>query len=815
MDPTAADGWRRIKTCAAAALDLDPSERDAYIAAACDGDAALEAEVRSLVAATIAAEPYLEHPPAGAAVGLVAGGGRIGPYRIVNELASGGMGSVYLAERVDGGFEQRVAIKIVRGGFASRFLLERFREERRILASLEHVNIARLLDGGTTETGLPYVVMEYVKGDAIDRFCIERRLPLRGRLEIFQRVCAAVQYAHQHLVIHRDIKAGNILVTADGTPKLLDFGIAKLLDPDSGLEHSPHTTFAVMTPESASPEQLAGRPVSVAADVYALGVLLYRMLTGRSPYGATPLQGAELLRAVCEQVPDRPSAHAPLPPDVDMIVMKALRKEPERRYRSVEQLSDDIQRFLDARPVLASPDSLRYRAGKFVTRHRAAAVAGVALTIAIAAGVTATAWQARVAERERQKAQREFNAVRGLAQSMLGELHTAVASLPGSTAAREILLRRGTEYLDTLSKETSGDDELTREVAIGYLQLAQVQGTGGLPNLGDRETASRSLDKAVVLLEPLVRRPRPAAEDRVRLVTVLATRGEFQAPAARDASLAEARALLATLGPADLSTPYAVMAREIVWRWTAELQINAHDYAGAAVSQQRFVEAAEELFRRNNTLNDSYNLSLGYKYLGATLEMLERRPEALVLYRKALALDEQRVAAQPDNAPARLALSALLSDGDLEGGRAGYERAVAEREMAVKADPQDDFAVTSLARGYDRLGGVYERLGQVRTSLAWHDKAIAVYRRRLDAHPDRDHAWREYTGAAFEDVKNATEWIRTCPPADRRTLSAWGTALLDQVQAVQQRWASEKHAGSLAPAAEAVQAQRSLLSVPR
>jgi hypothetical protein len=335
-----------------------------------------------------------------------------------------------------------------------------------------------------------------VEGRPIDRFCADDGLSLRERLRIFVQVCAAVEYAHQHLVIHRDIKPGNILVTGDGTPKLLDFGIAKLLDSETGLERSTYTTMRVMTPESASPEQLEGKPVTVAADVYALGVLLYRLAAGRSPYGDTPaLAGADLIRVVCERVPDRPGVHAPVPPDVDMIVMKSLRKEPGRRYASVAQLSEDVRRFLDGRPVLASPDSFRYRAGKFVSRHRVGVSAAAALVVAITAGVAATVWQARVANRERARAERELSAVRRIAQSMLGEVDDAVSKLPGSTQAREILLRRGTEYLDALSAEAVGDDTLRREVSLGYLQLSRVQGSVTPQTLGDRAAAMKSLEK--------------------------------------------------------------------------------------------------------------------------------------------------------------------------------------------------------------------------------------------------------------------------------------------------------------------------------
>ena len=822
MTPLSPERWQQIKACAAAALDLEPREREAYIAAACGTDAALADEVRSLVHSAVAATPYFEEPAALSLVSLYAAGQRIGPYEIVRELASGGMGSVYLAQRTGGDFEQRVAIKIVRGGFATRVLLERFREERRILAALEHPNIARLLDGGATETGLPYVVMEYVQGEAIDRYCEERRLPLAARLRVFRDVCAAAQYAHQHLVVHRDIKAGNILVTADGTPKLLDFGIARLLD-DSAAAVGAAETLRIMTPESASPEQLSGRPVTVAADVYALGVLLYRLLTGSSPYGPAPRESIDLIRAVCEEVPQPARLHAApgltIPPDLDRIVMKALRKEPERRYPSAGAFSDDVQRFLDGRPVLAAPDSLRYRGSKFIRRHRLAVAAGASLAVAVGAGVAATLWQARAADRERMRAEREFNAVRGIAQAMLGEVHDAVAKLPGSTAASEVLLRRGTEYLDALAAEAAGDDALRREVAMGYLELSHVQGDEGHANLGNRDAAKQSLDKAVALLEPLVHRAHPSTEDRVRLVTVLSSLARFPPESRRDAALIEARALLGGLTPPELAEPHALVAREMVWERTAAVQVAARDYRGAEVSQQHYIEAAAESHRRMPTLDSSYNLSLGYKYRGATLEMLGRRAEAIQLYRAAAALDEERIAKEPQRGSFRLDLSfaegsiasALLSEGDGPGARAGYERAVADREAVVAQDPENDFARAALARGYDRLANVYRFLQNVPAAIDYSDRALRVYGARMDAHADRDFMWRDYASALFDEVRADTEWLPKCPKTDQALLRAKALARLDLLESLQQRWTHDRHAGVLPPSADAIEKQRGLL----
>jgi non-specific serine/threonine protein kinase/serine/threonine-protein kinase len=820
--------WQRVKEVANGALDLDAAARAAFVDRTCAEDTALRAEVLSLLASIDAAAPLFETPGGAAGATLYSNGSRIGPYRIVRELASGGMGSVYLAERDDGEFRQRVAIKIVRGGFANAFLLQRFREERRILASLEHPNIARLLDGGTTETGLAYVVMEFVEGEPIDRFCAAKRLSLHERLVLFQHVCAAVQYAHDHLVIHRDIKAANILVASDGVPKLLDFGIAKVLNPDTGLETGGYTTIRVMTPESASPEQLTGKPITVAADVYALGVLMYRLLTSQSPYGGPMSGDADLIRAVCEKAVDRPSARPPalserIPFDVDMIVMKALRKEPERRYGSPERLADDIQRYLDGRPVLASPDSVRYRAGKFIGRHRVAVFAACAVAVSVVGGVAMTIREARIAERERVKAEREFNAVRGFAQSMLGEMHTAVSRLPGSTAAREILLRRATEYLDALSPEAQEDDALRREVARGYGSLADVQGTVGLANIGNRDAARVSLAKAAALLEPLADPRRGLLTDRLYLARVLATLVESD-PGGRAAGprLDRARTILESLTPAEQSTIAAIEARRKVWTAVANRHIDARDYAAALVPQQRALEAGTAaVAARPDDLSENRNLSLAYKQLGALLEVLNRRPEAIPFYEKALALDQGRVNKQPAQPMWQLDLSfsqaslagIFVAQGDLERGRSWYEQAVALREHVLAIDPENDFAKTSLARGYDRLATVRGTQGDVPAAFDYTRRRIDVFRRRLEAHPDREYLWSEYTAAlldAAEKLDAALAQARTTVSI-RRQYVPQATALLDQIVATEQRWTAAKHTSPLPPTADAIQQERARL----
>jgi len=465
---------------------------------------------------------------------------RIGPYRIVRELGRGGMGTVYLAVRSDDGFQKRVALKVLKRGMDTDAIVQRFRHERQILASLEHPFISALLDGGTTPDGLPYFAMEFVDGKPIDEYCESHQLDTTARLHLFRKICAAVQHAHQNLIIHRDIKPANVLVTPDGTPKLLDFGIAKLLNPGVGptlaltLDGSP-----VMTPEYASPEQVRSGAVTTATDVYSLGVLLYELLTGRRPYQLTSRTPAEIARVICDSVPERPSTavtrspeHVEIPGalwtaavranradrrpafdlqrlrrrlagDLDTIVLKALSKEPSRRYASVDQFSEDVRRHLAGLPVLARRDTIGYRTTKFVRRNRTAVAAAVLVLLALVAGIIATAWQARIARRERALAEQRFDEVRQLANVALVDIHDAIRDLPGATSARQLLVAKGLEYLDKLARDAGDRADLRRELAGAYLKIGDVQGRPFNPNLGDTAGALASYRKAVTTYDSI------------------------------------------------------------------------------------------------------------------------------------------------------------------------------------------------------------------------------------------------------------------------------------------------------------------------
>ena len=414
--------WAQVKEVLYAVLDLEPGLRPDYLDRACANDPSLLQEIEPLILshAQIDAD-FLKTIVAGdansASVELRHSlvGRLIGPYRIVEEIGAGGMGDVYRGVRADDQYQKEVAIKVVRRGFDTDSGLRRFKAERQILATLDHSNIARLLDSGSTEDGLPYVVMELVEGQPIDQYCDRHNLSLVERLQLFRMVCAAVHYAHQHLVVHRDLKPGNILVTAEGVPKLLDFGIAKLLAPQvfaQPLERTA-TLMRVMTPEFASPEQVCGESITTASDVYSLGVVLYRLLTGCSPYQITRGAPHEIAREICESEPQKPSIaitravetvsgdaaslrlssrpprHAQetqrlrrhLAGDLDNIVLMALRKEPLRRYASAAQFSEDIRRHLEGLPVVARQDTLGYRTGKFVTRHRLGVAAAAVVCV--------------------------------------------------------------------------------------------------------------------------------------------------------------------------------------------------------------------------------------------------------------------------------------------------------------------------------------------------------------------------------------------------------------------------------------------------
>jgi eukaryotic-like serine/threonine-protein kinase len=544
--------WQNVEQIFHAALELDVKDRASLLERECGGDESLRREVESLIqygrnAGSAFETPCLdivaqalakETKETGANEKLI--GARVANYQITSALGHGGMGLVYRAIRSDDTYKKEVAIKLVRPGLDSDIVYRRFRSERQILAALEHENIARLLDGGATEQGVPYFVMELVEGQPIDEYCDARKLSIADRIQLFQHVCSAVQYAHQHLVVHRDLKPKNVLVTVDGVPKLLDFGIATILSPETLPGADPTVTVAgMMTPEYASPEQLRREAITTATDVYSLGLVLYKLLTGRMPYRPAGDSAYDLAHAICQLEPDKPSATvrrveresadaggAPnsigiterisearsttpdrlqrtLSGDLDQILLKALRKEPQQRYSSVQSFAQDLRMYLAGMPVSARHGTFAYRANKFIRRNKLVLAATAAALLMTVAGVAAIVREVRIARTERALAEKRFNDVRALANSLLFDVHDAIQDLPGTTPARKLLVERALKYLDGLSLENSSDASLKAETAAAYEKIGDVQGNPDVANLGDPASAIKSYRHALELRQSI------------------------------------------------------------------------------------------------------------------------------------------------------------------------------------------------------------------------------------------------------------------------------------------------------------------------
>lgn len=482
--------WARVKELFEAAADLDPRQRAALIEKECGNDEALRREIESLLKSDEQTDGFIEEPAFAIPRDLFpdnaeepVAGRKFGAYQLTREIGRGGLGAVYLAARADDEYRKEVAIKVIRRGLDTDDIIRRFRTERQILAQLDHPNIARLIDGGTTDDGLPYFVMDYVNGEPITAYCDANALSSTERLTLFRKVCAAVTYAHQNLVIHRDLKPSNILVTKEGEPKLLDFGIAKLLGTGDELFTQTIPALRVMTPEYASPEQVKGDTIMTTSDVYSLGVLLYELLTGRRPYRLKTRTAEEIARAITDQEPARPSTaiaagdHPPssifhprsLRGDLDNIVLMAMRKEPARRYSSVGQFSEDIRRHLAGLPVVARKDTVAYRTSKFVNRHRIGVVAAALILLSLLGGIVATLIQVRTARLERAKAE----AISFFLQKTLVASNPAV-SANGQATVKDILADASKRLAtEELSDQPEVKGELQRIIGSSYLALGQ------------------------------------------------------------------------------------------------------------------------------------------------------------------------------------------------------------------------------------------------------------------------------------------------------------------------------------------------------
>ena len=796
-----AERWDRVKTIFQDAMEREPAERDALVSAACATDADLRAAVERLLAAHAHAGRFLDSahgilledlPAPAGAIDEETPPERIGPYRIVRELGHGGMGTVYLAERDDPGLRKMVALKVVHA--ASRVIVRRFRTETQILAALEHPGIARLYDGGTTDRGLPYFVMEYVDGQNLLAFCDSRGAPVADRLRLFRRVCEAVQYAHQNFIVHRDLKPSNILVGPEGDPKLLDFGIAKALSP-SGEALEDTAFFArVLTPQYASPEQIRGEAVTTASDVYALGVILYELLSGRRPYHISGSGAADIERIVCEQEAALPSAQAPealkkpLRGDLDNIVLKALRKDPAGRYATAADLASDLQRHMDGYPVLARPDRRVYRATKFVRRHRAGVTLTTVAALSLLAGLAVALWQARAATLQRARAERRFDDVRQLANALIFTLHDAVAPLPGSTPVRRQIVSEGLKYLERLTPDVAGDPALQAELGRAYVQIGAVQGRPNAANLGDKEGAIASFRKAQSLLAPIATRPDASAAVFGSYIDAIRFLSETLGSADRAAGLSTAR--LATEEAARFAERHPDLEEAQGFQAVAEFQLALMTGPPESLPHWQKAGAIYDalLAKRPDDPRRQRNAALVEKYLGAFSERQDDSAAALRHYSRALALDQQRLDHAPADRLAKLDMAIDLGNVANTHWRRNavtdaiemFRRSLAIREELLASDPKDANAVLRVAFVHAQPGEGLRQRGDDDASMDHFRQAIQLYERAnvsdeaekvnvgkvwigiatLETARGRSAAACQASGQAFDMYRGASERMR-------------------------------------------------------
>ena len=695
--------------------DLPPSAREEYYASR-QIPPAIRDEVESLLQYDRDSES-LSRAFGQAAAEILQANGRSsektvwGPYRVIRPLGEGGMGAVYLAERVDGEVEHRVAIKVVRAASDLPAFQERFLAERRILASLNHPGIARLLDAGHNSDGQPYLVMEYIDGVSIDAHCA--KLDLRSVLKLFLLVCEAVSYAHRNLIIHRDLKPSNILIDAAGRPKLLDFGIAKILD---DAEHT-RTLVRILTPEYASPEQIRGEAHSTATDIYSLGAVLYKLLTSE-----TPKTSASAATQTDVAPPSR--VRPDIPRDIDFIVRKALRTEPEERYPTAEALAEDLRAFLENRPVRARAGSAWYRARKFLRRYWVPVTAGLVALASLSAGLY-------IANRERVIAEQRFRQVRQLANKVF-DIDIAIRNTPGTTKARQLIVSTSLEYLQKVGAEARGDRDLALEIGSAYLQLAHVQGVPVNSNLGQFPQADDSLRKADSLVQSVLQSA-PAdrralltsatiAHDRMVLAGVQNRHGESLALALETATQLER---VIALGQLDLNE-----TREVAFMYSnvAVTFVDNHKFEEAIRYSRRSIQVAQAIQQSGG------QQSLAYGTLADALRQSGDLNGALTAIRESRRFQEQLNQTGQTWMLANLSL-ALWREGDILGqdGDVSLERskeatAALQRALAIAnelaAKDSDDISHHQMCSEIGRHLGDILRHTDPQLALTIYDQGI-------------------------------------------------------------------------------------------
>jgi eukaryotic-like serine/threonine-protein kinase len=730
--------WSSVRRLLDEALD-NPQDRPALLAKLRDSDPEMCEELERLLG-DIEDE---EDSDGERELAQALRGQTIGPYTIVREIGRGGSGTVVLAAREEAGVRVEVALKFLRGDFLGDARRPAIQRELRALARLDHPHIVRLLNWGTVPGGLLYLAIEYVDGQTITQYCAEKRLGLADRLALFQQVCEAVEHAHKNLVVHRDLKPANIFVKHDGTVKLLDFGIAKLLSADDTLTvtAAPH-----LTPAYASPEQVRGDAIATATDVYSLGAVLYELLTGALPYRLSTRSFEETSRAVLDQEPQRPN----LAPDPANIVLKALRKEPEARYASVDQMSSDIRRYLEGRPVLASAGSRVYVLRRFVGRNRAVVALASLAICALIAGAALTAWKWRAAEQNLRIAELRYGALRGFAHSILTTLNQP--SSPSQTEAARLIANVTVDYLDQLGRERVADDQLQMDIAAAYGTLGDAEGDAFNPNRGNSAVALEDYGKAHLILLAQWR-AHPDAAHGVALLWNFSHVGNLIADARQAAEfLADGMPIASELvakypGDFDVFNPCAILFEsrgKRLWRSgdlaaAIESFRQARDLARNALGQRsadpkslQTAAAENGLLCRLHTLTGDFSSAvsegLESKRLGEQLLAVKRTPKT-----------------RRDTAVNSLFLCVTRREmGDLSGASACMLQTFEQLTGIAAEDPANAGAQWDLAAAYAETGEIFAARRMPSEALSSFREALRLSQQQSAKDPLNHNGYRVY-----------------------------------------------------------------------
>jgi non-specific serine/threonine protein kinase/serine/threonine-protein kinase len=747
--------WARVKDLFQEALSVEPESRVGLLDRECGEDVALREEVESLLAAhedsAVSLEAPTHIPLFGSVVrrvreevsrGEALIGRTIGQYRIESLIGEGGMGSVYLALRDDAEFKMQVAIKVLNRSSSGGDVVNRFRLERRILARLNHPFIARIFDGGVSEEGLLYFVMEYIPGIPLDEYLRRNQPTLEARLQLFREICSAVSFAHQNLVVHSDIKTSNILIMEDGIPKLLDFGISQVLDPEHReTAREQEGKVAALTPAYASPEQLRGLPLSTASDIYSLGVLLYEMVCGRLPYEVDRSNPFAILAKISGGDPPKPSVISPLPGvhgDLDAIVLKAIQPEPQDRYITTNQLSQDVDRYLKHQPVVAWPDSPYYRTQKFVRRNRVPVVVGFIAALSLVGGILAASYMADRAEEQRLRAEARFEDVRQLASSLIFELDSDLARIPGATGVRGKLVERALEYLDRLGNESGEDLELQRELALAYEKLGDVQGRPNVANIGNSALALECYRKALSIREGVRDKANDAqsrqdiANTYSRLSGLLKLMGDYEGGLNYDRDSLRMYREMLSLDPGNLE-----YRRKVASAYTALggglSQIG--DWDGVLETRRQALRMFEEIIAAgSDNPEDVRGLCLAHRRLGGILLMLKNQKQAENHFRKALSIAQEMMRERPgdsrnvqDLAASATALGGLLYEtGQFDEAMERYREAIEIHDQIAKSDPLDARNRSLLASNVHRFARTMIRTRDPKPALPHLQRSLEM-----------------------------------------------------------------------------------------